>query len=505
MSGRRRSAFFGVMFGYAGLAISLARNVLFVPLYLHWIPMAEYGAWLATGGALALILINDYGLSGVVTQRMSSAFGAGDIAGLGRLAGASLAIGCVLAVGLSCVSLAFAPFLPALGTLSTVQAQSVATCYLFAVGANGLAVIGTTAGSVLRSLQRVGLTGAIGLAAEAANVLVILAGLFAGYGLYAIATGILVRAVVLSAGNLIGVWVVSSNVLETKITIAAAQIRDLIGESSRFFLSSIAIRLLAQANVLFVGLVLGPASAAVYSLTVRAHDTVVMGIVLLNGAMVPSITHLFGSGNIARFREVVLRMAMAVATLTGLAMTVTVVLNSSFLLLWVGPGTFGGQSVSITMAVALFASLIGGVGYDALIAQGKFSLVTRLFVVSSVLQVALLWSLLRFGMWAAPFTTFATACVWGLGFWLSVCTDFKLGGHAIRGLLFELGRLLAGSAAVSAVFLALYPDANSWPALVLEGIVCTVCAAGIYLATSAKLRQLVLEEIGSTWRLFRAA
>jgi len=68
MSGRRRSATLAILFGYASLLISLARNILFVPIYLHNIPLAEYGAWLATGGALALLLINDFGLSGVVKE-----------------------------------------------------------------------------------------------------------------------------------------------------------------------------------------------------------------------------------------------------------------------------------------------------------------------------------------------------------------------------------------------------------------------------------------------------
>ena len=41
-----------MFFGYASMMISLARNILLVPIYLHAIPLAEYGAWLATGGAL---------------------------------------------------------------------------------------------------------------------------------------------------------------------------------------------------------------------------------------------------------------------------------------------------------------------------------------------------------------------------------------------------------------------------------------------------------------------
>ena len=51
MNQRRRSAFLSMVFGYAGLMISLARNVLLVPVYLQKIPLTEYGAWLATGGS----------------------------------------------------------------------------------------------------------------------------------------------------------------------------------------------------------------------------------------------------------------------------------------------------------------------------------------------------------------------------------------------------------------------------------------------------------------------
>jgi O-antigen/teichoic acid export membrane protein len=504
MSGRRRSAFFGVLFGYTGLVISLARNILFVPLYLQKIPMAEYGAWLATGGALALILINDYGLSGVVTQRLSSAYGAGDVVRLGRLTGASLAVGGALSAGLSAISLAFVPFLPALKTLTPTEVHTVAACFVFAVVANGLGVIGATAGSVLRSLQRVVVGGAITLAAEICNVLAILIGLFKGYGLYAIAAGVLVRAAVLTTGNLLCVWIVCHRVLNSRIRIVVAEVRDLIGESSRFFLSSIAIRLLAQANVLFVGLVLGPAAAAIYSLTVRAYDTVVMVIVLFNGSLVPSITHLFGSGNLARFREVVMRVLIGVAALTALAMTVTVVLDPAFLHLWVGDAAFGGQSVSVMTAAALFASLIGGVAYDALVAQGKFGVVSRLYVVSSVLQVILLSTLLRLGMWVAPFATLAVSGVWGAGFWWIVSRDLKLVGAEIRGLLLELGRLVGASIATAGIFTAFYPPPGSWLAFALEGGVCALVASGGYLAASAKLRQLVFEEVGTTWRMLRA-
>lgn len=505
MNERRRSAFLSMVFGYSSLMVSLTRNILLVPIYLHRIPLAEYGAWLATGGALALILINDYGLSGVVTQRMSANYGAGNFSALGRLAGSALAIGAILSIGLTVISLCFVPFLPGLKTLSAAESHTVVVCFVLAVVANGLSVIGATAAGIIRSLQRVVLGGSIVLAAEVANVIVILAGLFAGYGLYAIAAGVLVRSVILTVAGLIGAWFVCVRSLKTTIEIQAAAVRDLIGEASRFFASAIAIKLMAQANVFFVGMILGPASAAIYSLTVRAHETVVMLIILVSGSLVPSITHLFGSGNTERFRAVILRLAVILAALTALTMTITVILNPAFLHLWVGRDAFAGQDVSILMAMALFVSLVGGVGYDALLAQGKFRLIARFHIVSSILQVLMLTSLLRLGLWVAPFVSMMTACVWGLGFWINVSSGIGLTGRDIRGLVGGMGRIVAVSAAGAAMFGLFYPGANSWTALVAEALVSGVSLTCAYLLVSSKLRAITQEEIRTTLRLFRAA
>ena len=281
--------------------------------------------------------------------------------------------------------------------------------------------------------------------------------------------------------------------------------RDLIGESSRFFLSSIAIRLQAQSGVFFVGAILGPASAATYSLTVRAYETVLSLIILINGSLVPSVTHLLGSGNIARFRVVVLRLLVFLPAVTALAMTATIVLNPGFLKLWVGDGAFGGQAVSVLMAVSIFISSIGGIAYDALLAQGKFRVVTRFFVITSFIQVALLASLTHLGMWAAPFATIVTGCIWGVGFWRTIAADVGMTVGESRPQLVELLRLLGISAAGAATFSLLYPPSRTWTALVAEGFICVACMTSAYLAMGANLRRIAMEEIGTTLRLFRAA
>src|SRR5262245_61246691 len=97
-AGRRNVFVWSAVFGYSALAFTLARNLLLVPLYLRFVDLAEYGAWLAIGGALVQLLVTDFGLSGVITQRVAVQTGNHDLAATRALVAAGLASATVLAV-----------------------------------------------------------------------------------------------------------------------------------------------------------------------------------------------------------------------------------------------------------------------------------------------------------------------------------------------------------------------------------------------------------------------
>jgi O-antigen/teichoic acid export membrane protein len=503
MSVRRRSAILGMSFGYASLMISLARNILFIPIYLHNIPMVEFGAWLATGGALALLLINDFGLSGVVIQKISSSFGAGDLETIGSLAGSAIVIGTFMALTLTGISLALLPFLPGLQSLSELQRHTVVNCFLIAVAANALGLVGATVMSIVRSLQRAVPAGSVVLVADLMNVTVTLVGLYRGNGLYSIALGMLARSIILVLGGAGAVAIVCSRIVPVSIVVKWRAVGELLGDSSRFFLTSIAMKMQSQATIVFVSAILGPSSAGVYALTIRAHETVMMLIGQINSALMPSVTHLFGSGDITRFRAVLLRLLLALSLVTAFALTTTVILNRGFLHLWLVNQNFVGQDVSILMAIALFFSSLGYVAYDALVSQGKFKYVSRVLLMSSLLQVLLLGCLLRFGMWLAPAATLITALIWGSLFWRTVREGIDLTAAEARGLLAEVARIVGFSVVTATAFNVFYPTAVSWRGLIAEGLLCmTVLIVG-YLLFSATFLKIIREEIGMTLNAFR--
>src|SRR5690349_7889383 len=161
---RRRTAAWNVVFGYAQLGVMIARNVLLVPLYLRFVAVAEYGAWLATAGVLAQLFVSDFGLTATVIQRAATAFGAGDQSLLRRSVGSGLAVSMLLATVLTLLSLAAAPVVLAVSHGQT--GQTLLNCFIIVAVANGVGIVGLAASGLLRALQRPVFSGAITMTSD---------------------------------------------------------------------------------------------------------------------------------------------------------------------------------------------------------------------------------------------------------------------------------------------------------------------------------------------------
>jgi O-antigen/teichoic acid export membrane protein len=494
-----------MIFGYSALALALARNIVLVPVYLRHIALGEYGAWLATGGALVQLVVTDFGLAGVVTQRVAHRYGAGKSSQLGPLIGAGLVNGALLATLLTALCLVFAIFLPATQGLTAAQAHRVLQCFLLAVAANGLAVIAGTAAGIVRSLQRAIAVGTITLVADLASVFVTVVALLADFGLYSLAIGMLVRSVLATIGSLALLGMLAMREQQLRWSIGWEESRALWRDSAQFFLTSIAMKLQSNANTLFVGILAGPQSAAIYGLTVRAHETVLMLIAQINTALGPSLAHLVGEEKHARFRALILRLVPVMAVIAALGMTLTVTLNETFVRLWVGPAHFGGQLTSIVMGFAMWVASVAYVAYEALLARGEFARIARTFIAASALHVLLLLILVRLGVWGAPVAVLLTTVCWGTVLGRQVIRDAALSAREVLGIGGEVALIAAIAVAVGAGFAFAYPKSGGWLGLVTEAMICGLALVGALLVLLPRLRRQIREEFSLTLRAMRAA
>jgi O-antigen/teichoic acid export membrane protein len=499
---RRVSAAWGLLFGYAGVFLSVARNILLVPVYLRFVPLAQYGAWLATGATLIQLLVSDFGVAGVLTQRSSALHGAGESKALGELMGSGLVAGLILTAASLAVGVGVVAAIPMLPGLGDQETSDLIRCLYLAVLAAALGILGAIAQGLIRSLQLSVAAGTITLAAEVLNILVSVLLLFQGAGLYSLVWGMLARSAFLAIGSALCLgWN-----LRGKVALSAhrTQVSLLFADGGVSLITALSMKSLTQANTLFVGLILGPTSAAAYGLTVRAYETLAVFLGQMNAALAPAMAHLWGSGNTSRFRAVLANIASGSALAAALGVVAVVCVNESFVRLWLHRPVFAGQMSSILMATAIWVSQIGYVAYDALYSLGRFRYIATTFLIAEALQIVLLVSFLHFGLWMVPLASVLTAFVWGGAFWLRVTRELDVSRADRTATLTDLLTIALCALAVGTSFLALYSPSESWDGLITRAAASAFAMLVAALAVSTRLRAMITVELRMTLRSFMA-
>jgi O-antigen/teichoic acid export membrane protein len=499
---RRRSVAWGVLFGYAGVLLAVVRNIVLVPFYLRYVALAEYGAWLATGATLLQLLVSDFGLAGVLMQRSAALHGAGESRRLGELMGSGILAGLMLAAGLLVLGITAIAILPGMAGLTDTQSITVTRCLYLAVMAGALGILASIAQGLVRSLQRGAAAGSTALLAEVANITVSTLLLLGGAGLYALVWGMVVRSLLVAGASLLYLL----RLCGPRLFFGGqrGEVRGLFADAGTSLVTSLAMKSQTQANTLLVGVILGPTSAAVYALTVRAHETVFSFLGQLNAAFAPAMAHLWGSGNTARFGTLLQHIVSGSALLAGLAMIGVVCANDSFVQLWLHGSIYGGRAVTILMAVAIWVSQIGFVAYDALYSLGKFRYIARTYVIVAVLHIVLLGSLLRFGLWIVPAVTVVTASLWGGIFWRAVSSDAQLAGSELKAIAADLLTIFTCGVVIAGLSLFLYSAADTWSGLLVRAACWPLAMLAAVLLVSGRIRTVLGGEIRMTVRSFLA-
>ncbi len=503
---RRRTAVWSAVFGYLAIAVALVRNIVLVPLYLHYVPLDEFGAWMASGAALVQVFLIDFGLSGMLMQRVSLYLGAGDIAQVGVTVGSGLLSSVTLATVLVTLGLALSPLTPLFGSLSPAAAARVLRAFQLAIVTGGFGIVGAAVVGVLRSFHGTFAAGVATVVADLVSVAVTVAALYAGAGLYSLPLGLLSRAL---AAILLCGWSLRREIRRyrtLRLSVAGHEVRTLLRGLSYWFATSIAMKLQTQANTVVVAYALGPSAAARYGLTVRAHETIQQLISQLAHAVAPSMAHLYGSGRLDRFREVTHRLLPILGGLAAIGLAVTVCCDRAFVDRWVGPGVYDGDATSVLMAAAIWASTLGYVAYDSLQARGDFRQIAEVFVTTAVLHLVLLAALTPFGAFGAPAASLMSSLAWAIAFWSRVERGLPSTPAERRVLIETLARVALGAAVVTALGLAL-PGllAGQWLAIVLRAALFTVVGGLLVAAAAPHFSRLLREEFAVTLRRRRAA
>lgn len=368
---RRRAVLWNVTGSWTSTAILTIQGLVLIPLYLHYLGERLYGFWLASGGILAWLAMVDVGGAAIIRQRCAAAFGRGDLKavvayfwhGATVFAGV-IALFWVLALGVA----RWVPrWVAADGEVVTLLAGA------FVVTALGSAL--HLANIYLRdfatALQRPQVAATGQAAGDLAGLLTTLVGLWAGWGLWALAVASVVRAALPAMGN---AWytVMLLRALPSRGPWSREIYRD-FWRTSPAVLGAKATTSLTQhlPTVLLVRLV-GPEATVAYTVSLRLLQVLDVLVNQLVTAYAGTLGHLLHDRetNPERRTSILRQTSLAIWSAGAAVGLVFLVANGAFVGLWTEPRFFLGAGFTAAAAVGsalllinrLYEVTIGGAG-----------------------------------------------------------------------------------------------------------------------------------------------
>lgn len=416
MTSRTITTAWNLFFHYTAFALVLTSGVVLVPLYLKYIPVDLYGAWLATGNVLAWMTMVDPGISTIVMQRVAVSYGNKDAREVYAFVSGGIALSLAVAVLVIVGGFLIEGYLPGwLRLVSNEHQLALREAFRWAIAGTALSILSYGMTAVNQGLQS---SLGIGLIYVVSNVAAILATvwlLLAGHGVAALGIAVLIRGAGLCLGNAgYLAWRLTSDLRGFRLSFA--KISELFRLTRYQFLGQIGGTLSTQIDSFVIARYLGPEVVPVLILTRRAPDTLKMLAERPAVAFMPAIAHAIGAGEFEKARTALLLLMHAIVWILGLLVGGFLCLNDDFVRLWVGPELFAGYAINLIICAILLLSVLTRSFANLCMAMGNIKGNNVAAIIESLVFVPLVLlgaqSVGLIGVALAPLLAMVAVSVW---------------------------------------------------------------------------------------------
>lgn len=356
MRSRSKTAALNVVFQMLSIVIGSIAALITVPVNVHYIPVDMYGAWIASGNILAWATVIDPGLSVVIQQQAAAAYGAGNLKLLGRIIGGGIAMNTLVATALVFVAsglVFFLPYILGIPETSLSYTDLQMACWVACLGLffNVAAYAVTAVGLGMQSSLAVGTIFIISLSGSFILQIFLV---MHGWGAMGIAAASVFRGVVVLLGD--GLYLIYRFTRE-KIAVRwdPSITKRLLGLVSFTFASKTVGTIASNLDSLLIVRLISPEAAVAMRSTRSTVDICASVIGRPAAGIAPVVSHLAGAGELESKRHQLVRLIKYSIWICILAVTGLVLLNKTFVTLWVGGTLYAGNQTTLVLCLSLFA------------------------------------------------------------------------------------------------------------------------------------------------------
>lgn len=484
--GRKRATILQATGGYVITGITIIQGLVLVPMYLYYLGAHTYGLWLASGGILGMLGVMNFGIGSMLVQRIASAYGRQEL----QLAGAYFINGMVVYAGIALLmggvgwSLSFwlSDILTEVGETSLLLRQ----CFQLAVLVVTMGVMNECLRSFSQALLRpvVPIVGIAGGKIIGIGVTVWM--LFAGFGLWAIPTGLLVAECIVLLVNLFSVCsLLRKFEMRIKGSIKKKILTEYLQTSPVLLMATVGNRLSKEADPLIITMFLGPEVTTAYMLTRRAADIVSRMLSVIVGSTMGTFSHLIAGNNPKKVRDVASKLLALSFSLGVIGFATYLGTNEAFVSLWVGGSLMLSQNVMFFIALGFLARSFRSLAGQMLYGFGDFTYTSTIILIEGMGRIfAAVVFLHLFGVIGVPLAFFLSCLVtiFVLGIRLKNKLVVQLQLSSIAKYLFSGLFCFAGAMSV----LQAKVSVESWPMFFIYLLFILTGISVVYLCINMK-------------------
>jgi O-antigen/teichoic acid export membrane protein len=462
--GRKRATVLQALGGYANTAITIIQGLLLVPLYLHFLGSNTYGLWLASGGILGMLLLVNFGVGNLITQRVAQAYGQKNLSEAGSYFVNGMFVYFCICLLYGAIGWILSFWIPDILKVSDVEAELLKQCFRIALIAMTIGVFN----ECLRSFSQAMLRPLIPMIGAAVGRALGIVGtvwmLFDDFGLWAIPVGMLVAECLILIINIIYVLslfrvIVTSAKLEKRI------ITEYVKTSPALLLATSGNALSQDSEPLLITMLINAEATTAYMVARKVADMVFQLISVINGSILGSFSHLAGENDSAKMKKVASIFMSLAFILSLVGFSIYVAVNNTFLALWVGDTYIFDQHLILIIGIGFFSRAVRGTAWKILYSIGDFTYTSAVILLEGICKIGL--ALLLLGMlgvagvpYALALTGFASLVVLGLR--LVKLHSLELNRSVILGMFFSI--LACG------LIVRLFTSHASWLGLIVSSL-----------------------------------
>ena len=345
----------GIGVDTVGTILSMGISIAVIPIFFQYISKGDYGLWLAINSLVGLVALVDLGVEQYLTRIVSD-----DEKFISNSINDYISSVIRIKIFIAFLFLMAATigyfFLQKALNISSEMMAGVSKTYLLTLTSLILSLFVGVLISILYGRHEIAFTNTVSSGVLIFTNLLTVVFLYYEYGLISFPLGLLIATSLQLTILYFFIHKKYPHIVRIKLTKKLTNPKEMINYSFSFQVLKWAYILRSQCLILVINGLVGPVATALYNITNRLPQLGVLFASKVATPFFPSFTLYFERNNIKELAEIFTKINKLLFRFSLFISIIVLVVNESFILLWVGDNSFAGNNILYVLCILCFVN-----------------------------------------------------------------------------------------------------------------------------------------------------